>query len=119
MKSYRIFTVALLAAAAMAAAAPDARAQVDTHAPIAVKETKPKAVWLKGEVIRADLNEIVVHEEGNPLRVHTFNYSGKARSEINKILDKGGYQSGDRVKILYKPGDTVALDIRGKPSKPF
>ncbi|MGH9685069.1 MAG: hypothetical protein ACRD4S_15830 [Candidatus Acidiferrales bacterium] len=119
MKSYGILTAVWLAAAAIVIAAPIASAQVDTNAPIAVKTTKARPVWLKAEVIHADVNEIVVREQDNPLAVHSFNYSARARNKINKILDKGGYQSGDKVKILFQPGDTVALDIRGKPSKPF
>ncbi len=38
---------------------------------------------------------------------------------MQKIFDAGGYQYGDKVAILYKPGSTVALRIAGKPSKPI
>jgi hypothetical protein len=38
---------------------------------------------------------------------------------MQKILDAGGYQYGDKVEILYTPGSTVALRIQGKPSKPI
>jgi hypothetical protein len=37
---------------------------------------------------------------------------------MQALLDKGGYEYGDQVKILIQPGQTVALEIHGKPSKP-
>jgi hypothetical protein len=37
---------------------------------------------------------------------------------MEKILDSGGYQYGDKVEIFYTSGTTVALRIDGKPSKP-
>jgi hypothetical protein len=38
---------------------------------------------------------------------------------MQAMLDKGGFQYGDKVSILYMPGQTVALRIVGKPSKPL
>jgi hypothetical protein len=38
---------------------------------------------------------------------------------MQAILDHGGFQYGDKVGILYMPGQTVALRIAGKPSKPL
>jgi hypothetical protein len=38
---------------------------------------------------------------------------------MQALLDKGGYQYGDKVNILYQSGGTVALRIHGKPSKPI
>jgi hypothetical protein len=36
---------------------------------------------------------------------------------MGKVLDAGGYQSGDRIKVLWMAGGSEALDIKGKPSK--
>ena len=36
---------------------------------------------------------------------------------MQKLMDQGGYQYGDKVRILYQQGQTVALRVRGKPSK--
>jgi hypothetical protein len=36
---------------------------------------------------------------------------------METLEGKGGYQYGDQVKILYQPGQAVALEIHGKPSK--
>jgi|SRR5208282_2733699 hypothetical protein len=118
MKSYRIFAAAALAAAMAVAAAP-ARAQVTTSDPIVVKQNRPKPVWLKAEVVHADAHSIIVREQVNSLAVHTFTYSPKIQSSMQQLTDQGGYQYGDKVKILYQPGDTVALKIAGKPSKPL
>ena len=38
---------------------------------------------------------------------------------MQAVLDKGGFQYGDKVNILFQPGQTVALRIHGKPSKPL
>ncbi|MGH9756324.1 MAG: hypothetical protein ACRD4M_01190 [Candidatus Acidiferrales bacterium] len=119
MTKFKIFAAFLTAAAAIAFAAPAAHAQVDTSAPIVVKQTKPKPLWMKVEIIRADANQMVVREVKRPMFVHTFTYSQKAQSDMLQILNAGGYQTGDKVKILYQPGDTVALLFRGKPSKPI
>ena len=119
MKSYRIFAAAALTAAMAVAAAP-ARAQVTTSAPIVVKRrTEPKPVWLKAEVVHADSHSIIVREQANSLAIHTFTYSPKIQDAMQKLSDQSGYQYGDKVKILYQPGDTVALRIAGKPSKPL
>jgi len=107
----------VLSLAAAAAFAPAVRAQVDTNSPIVVKQSKPRPVWIKGNVVRADGKAIIISDPRNPRMIHTFTYSGKSLAAMTKVLDEGGYQTGDKVKILYQPGDTVALDLRGKPSK--
>jgi hypothetical protein len=117
MKSYRIF--ATVALAAMAVAAAPARAQVTTSTPVVVKQNRPRPVWLKAEVVHADAHSIIVREQTNALAVHTFTYSPKIQDPMQQLAVQGGYQYGDKVKILYQPGDTVALKIKGKPSKPL
>ena len=49
--------------------------------------------------------------------LHTFTYSPALRDKMQKVFDSGGYQYGDLVVIYYKSGTTVALNIKGKPSK--
>lgn len=87
------------------------------HAQVVVQQTAAKSVWLKAEVIHADRNSMVVREQGNDLAIHTFTYSPDLKTRMEAIADSGGYQTGDKVKILYKQGQTVALKIHGKPSK--
>jgi hypothetical protein len=119
MKSYNncVFSAALAAMLVIAAA--PVRAQLNTRSPIIVSQTPPKRVWLKAEVVRADRNSIVVREQSNPRAIHTFSYAPEVRTSMGQIEDQGaGFHSGDAVKILYLEGETVALKIRGKPSKP-
>jgi hypothetical protein len=121
MKNSRFLAVAILCAGVAAVwGAPAAHAQItgDSSAPAIVVKQKPvKALWLKAEVIHADQNTIIVREADNEMKVHTFTYADKARDKISKVLDQGGYQTGDKVKIQSMPGGTEALDIKGKPSK--
>ena len=37
---------------------------------------------------------------------------------MQQIVDKGGYQYGDKVTIMYDPANLQAIKIKGKPSKP-
>ncbi|MFZ0036345.1 MAG: hypothetical protein WAK91_02915 [Candidatus Acidiferrales bacterium] len=108
-----------LALTALAAAAPSARAQMDSSPAVVVKHGKVKQLWLKAEVIHADRNTLVVREAGNEMAVHTFTYGPKAAGQMHKVLDAGGYQRGDAIKVRFLPGQTVALAIKGKPSRPI
>lgn len=122
MKSYKIAAemAAVMALTLILAAAP-AFAQVTMSAttsatPMTVKQAAPKNVWLKAEVVHADRHSMVVREQGKPLALHTFTYSANLQNAMEQVADAGGYQNGDKVKILYKQGETVALRIKGKPS---
>lgn len=104
----------------LALAAAPARAQsIGIAQPIIVKQSPPKGKWLKAEVIYANSTEIMVREQANERKIYTFTYSDKAHGHMDKIMANGGYQSGDKVKIRYVPGYAVAMDIKGKPSKPI
>jgi hypothetical protein len=119
MKTYRIFATATFAAA-MAASVLPVHAQTSTSSTIVVKSstsTKPRGNWMKAEVIHADSNSMVVREEANGMIIHTFTYTPELQARMQKIGDNGGYQYGDKVKVLYQPGQTVALKVHGKPSK--
>jgi hypothetical protein len=117
MKSYRIAAeiAAAIALAMLLAAAPSV-AQVTTSTSVVVKQTTPKVIWLKAEIVHADAHSMVVREQGNELALHTFTYSSNLQYAMRQISEAGGYQYGDKVKILYKQGQTVALRIKGKPS---
>jgi hypothetical protein len=60
---------------------------------------------------------MVVREQGNGMMIHTFTYTPQVQAQMQRILDAGGYQYGDKIKVLYQQGQTVALRVRGKPSK--
>lgn len=126
MKTSRVLHVAAFALFAAAICMPVA-AQDSTNSttvrttnlssPAVVQQNKARAVWMKGEVVHADRHSMVVREEGNNLAIHTFTYAPAIQSHMESMADQGGFQSGDKVKILYKTGAAVALKIHGKPSK--
>ncbi|MGA8012044.1 MAG: hypothetical protein WB949_06435 [Candidatus Acidiferrales bacterium] len=132
MKNCKILASSLALAAMLAMSSTPARAQAAEVAKIAVpivvkiinavaeKGSKPKdSNWLKAEVVHADSNSIIVREQQNGMAIHTFNFSPEMRDQMQAILDQGGFQYGDKISILYMPGQTVALRIHGKPSKPL
>jgi hypothetical protein len=125
MKTLRIVLALAALAAGVAFGSTPAKAQADpvsplsTSPPIVVKQKAVKPIWLKAEVIHADQLSLLVREEDNGMNIHTFTYSDKAREKMQAVLDAGGYQYGDKVRIRYMPGKTEALDIQGDPSKPI
>jgi len=117
MKSSRFFAAAAASLLGLVWGAAPTRGQVSTSTPIVVKQKPSKLVWLKAEVIHADAHTIIVREQENERAIHTFTYSPKIQDKMQTIFDQGGYQSGDKVRILYDPEKTVAVKVRGKPSK--
>jgi hypothetical protein len=121
MKNYKLIAVLALIVGALV----PAYGQIGLSAPIVVRSSTPtapapvKGNWLRAEVIHADSNSMVVREQGNGLMIHTFTYTPDLHAKMQKLLDQGGYQYGDKVQILYQHGQTVALRVRGRPSKPL
>ena len=123
MKKSSIVAAAGLAAGILLGAWPLC-AQENPSAPIVVRSSGPKTStestkgnWLKAEVIHADSHSIIVREQANGMMIHTFTFTPELQVKMQKMMDQGGYQYGDKVRILYQHGDTVALKVRGKPSK--
>jgi len=116
MKSFSIFALVCGFALAGAACVPVASAQVSPV--VMAKQTSQKPVWLKVEVVRFDQHSLTVRIPGQETRILTFTYAASAQPQVQKVLDKGGYQYGDTIKIRYIPGTSVALRIHGKASKP-
>ena len=125
MKTLRIVLALAALAVGVAFGTTPAKAQADpvsplnTSPPIVVKQKAVKPIWLKAEVIHADQLSLLVREEDNGMNIHAFTYSDKAREKMQAVLDAGGYQYGDKIRIRYMPGKTEALDIQGDPSKPI
>lgn len=91
--------------------------QTTTSSPTIVKQDHPRRIWLKAEVIHADANVMIVRERADERMIHTFTYAPAIKDAMQKVFDAGGYQSGDKVKVLYLQGQTVALKVRGKFSQ--
>jgi hypothetical protein len=133
MKIFRIPAGLILIVLALAVSASTAKAQIAEAAASAIaqpiitkvvkavlpKDTPPGTNWLKAEVIYADANSMMVREQANEIAIHTFNFAPDVKARMQTIFEKGGYQYGDKVSILLQPGQTVALRVVGKPSKPF
>jgi hypothetical protein len=96
---------------------------VDTAVPIIVNTVKPKpkagVAKFEGFVMHANVAQITVRAKGNDMAIRTFPLSEAATVKMQQIVDKGGYQYGDKVTVLYDPNSQKALKVKGKPSKPI
>jgi len=95
---------------------------VDTVAPIVVSavKPKPKATGLAkfaGYVMNANREQITVRAKGNDLTIQTFPLSETAAAKMQQVIDKGGYQYGDKVTLEYDPQSLTVVKFKGKPSK--
>ncbi|HKW56669.1 MAG TPA: hypothetical protein VJN42_04860 [Candidatus Acidoferrum sp.] len=129
----KIATLALPALLLAVLSAADARAQapvvvapivVDTAAPIIVKALKPKPkntglVKFEGYVMNANIAQLTVRAKGNDLAIRTFSLSQEMSAKMQKAVDKGGFQYGDKVTVYYDPATSQALKFKGKRSKPL
>jgi hypothetical protein len=113
-------------------ATPRARAQdpiltpiiVSEAAPIVVNAVKPKpkptgTVKFEGFVMHANVAEVTVRAKGDDLAIQTFALSQPVAAKMQQIIDKGGYQYGDKVTVYYDSQTRQALKIKGKPSRPL
>ncbi|HLZ91133.1 MAG TPA: hypothetical protein VKQ28_05410 [Candidatus Acidoferrum sp.] len=94
---------------------------VDTAVPIIVSAVKPAPkpsglTKFEGFVVHANIAQITVRAKGNDLAVRTFALSPAAASKMQQIVNKGGYQYGDKVTVLYDAATEKAIKIKGKPS---
>ena len=57
--------------------------------------------------------------KGNDLGIQTFPLSQPVVAHMQKIIDKGGYQYGDKITVYYDSQTHTAVKIKGKPSRPL
>jgi hypothetical protein len=93
-------------------------------APIIVAAVKPKPKpnglsKFVGTVLNANSVQITVKSLGNDLSIQTFPLSEAASARMQVIIDRGGYQYGDKVKLEYDPQSLRVMKFKGKPSKPL
>jgi hypothetical protein len=133
MNSYRkILSTGLVTLAVSGLSCVSARAQspatvvpvvVDTAIPIVVNAVKPKqpagTAKFQGLVMHANTAEITARAKGNETAIMTFSLSQAASAKMQQIMDKGGYQYGDKVTIFYDPATQQVVKFTGKPSKPI
>ena len=97
---------------------------IHTAAPIVVNVVKPKSKTaglgrFDGYVMHANIAQYTVRAKGDDMSLQTFALSQQASAKMQAIVDKGGYQYGDKVTVYYDPTTKQALKIKGKPSKPI
>jgi hypothetical protein len=123
----------MLPAAFMAAAffCPPATAQapvapivVDTAVPLVVNAVKPKPkanglAKFEGFILHANIAQITARAKESELTILTFPLSQEASQKMQQIVDKGGYQYGDKVTIYYNPTTMQVMKFKGKASKPI
>src|SRR5882672_9234491 len=95
---------------------------VDTAVPIIAAAVKPKPKpagidKFEGFVMHANTAQITVRAKGNDMAVRTFALSEQLSPKMQAIVDKGGYQYGDKVTIMYDPVSLKAMKLKGKPSR--
>jgi len=93
-------------------------------APIVVKAVtpKPKPTGLQkfqGYIVNANTAQVTVRDKGNEMLLQTFPLSQPVAAQMQKIIDKGGYQFGDKITVYYDPQTHTAMRIKGKPSRPL
>jgi hypothetical protein len=94
---------------------------LDETVPIVVNAIKPKPkntglVKFQGIVLHANPVQVTVKAKGNDMAIQTFSLSQDASVKMQTIIDKGGYQYGDKITIYYDPQSLKAMRFKGKPS---
>jgi hypothetical protein len=132
----RTFTVAGISALGILAlagpSAPRAAAQdpiltpiiVSEAAPIVVKAVTPKpkptsTQKFQGYIVNANTVQVTVKAKGNDMAVQTFLLSDELAARMQQIIDKGGYQYGDKITVYYDSQTNKAVKLKGKPSRPL
>jgi hypothetical protein len=95
---------------------------VDTAVPIIVNAVKPKPsglVKFEGYVMHANSGQVTVRAKGNDMGVQSFALSEQASAKMQQIIDKGGYQYGDKITVYYDSSSLKAIKFKGKPSRPL
>jgi len=118
-----LFGMAILIPPPAAAQATAVPIIVDTAVPIVVNTVKPKPkqtglAKFQGYVQNANIAQITLRAKGNETNIQTFALSAEMSEKMQKIVDKGGFQYGDKVTILYDPTTMKAMKFKGKASKP-
>ncbi len=97
---------------------------VSEAAPIIINAVtpKPKVTGLakfEGTVLQANTIQVTVKAKGNDMAIQTFPLSNVASTKMQQVIDKGGYQYGDKIMLEYDPQSKQVVKFKGKPSKPL
>ena len=97
---------------------------VSEAAPIVVNAVKPKpkltgTLKFEGTVMHANVAQLTVRAKGNDMTIETFALSQPVATKMQQLIEKGGYQYGDKVTVYYDAQSREAVKIKGKPSRPL
>ncbi len=93
---------------------------VDTATAIIVNAVKPKPTGLakfQGTVMHASSVQVTVRAKDNDMSIRSFPLTGEAATKMQQVVEKGGFQYGDKITIFYDPTSLQAVKFKGKPSK--
>ncbi len=93
---------------------------VDTATAIVVNAITPKPTGLakfEGTVMHANSIQVTVRAKDNDLSIRSFPLTGQAATKMQQVVEKGGFQYGDKITIFYDPTSLQAVKFKGKPSK--
>ncbi|MGO9844962.1 MAG: hypothetical protein ACLPZF_27775 [Candidatus Acidiferrales bacterium] len=94
-------------------------------APIVVKVLTPKPKVpaglekFEGYIVHANIAQVTVRAKGNDMGIQTFALNQTVSAQMQRIVDQGGYQYGDKITVYYDPSSHTAVKIKGKPSRPL
>jgi hypothetical protein len=81
-----------------------------------VTVTKRKLDRYKGHVLAFNLAALIVQSDTDPRFIWSFAYSLELRAKVIELLNTGGYRYGDHIQVYCRPGTTIAVKFKGKPS---
>lgn len=95
---------------------------IDTAVPIIIKAITPAPKpqgqqKFEGFVMNANRVQITLRAKGNDMALRTFPLNEQTAEKMQRIIDKGGYQYGDKVTVYYDAATMKAVKFKGKPSK--
>lgn len=96
---------------------------IDTAAPIVISAVTPKPKpgvhKFQGYFVNGTSAQVTLKAKDNELALQTFPLSQEASEKMQKVIDKGGYQYGDKVTVYFNSTTHQALKFKGKPSRPL
>jgi len=97
---------------------------VSEAAPIVIQALTPKpkptgVQKFEGTIVNANIAQVTVRAKGNDMGIQTFALNQVVSAKMQKIVDNGGYQYGDKVTVYYDAASHTAVKIKGKPSRPL
>ena len=64
--------------------------------------------------MHANTAQITVRAKGNDMAVRTFAFLPKLATKMQSIVEKGGYQYGDKVTVMYDPSQPASRETQRK-----